>query len=78
MLEGVAESCSVLDFALLAVTASGTEVWPDASGSDVANVVMAKIQKLIFNRPGHFPMAANVVGAAFVACPRRGILFHAA
>lgn len=37
------ESCSVVEFESLAVPASWNEIWPDASGREVASVVNAKI-----------------------------------
>jgi hypothetical protein len=58
-----AESCSVVDFEPLAVTASWTEVWPDASGSEVASAVTAKI----WNVPIQAALAKH--GAVFL--PKR-------
>ncbi len=60
-----AESCSVVDFESSAVTASWTEVWPDANGSEVARVVLAKI----WNAPIQAALAKH--GAAFL--PKRVI-----
>jgi hypothetical protein len=57
------ESCSVLDFEPLAVTASWTELWPDSGGGEVARVVTAKI----WNAPIQAALAKH--GAVFL--PKR-------
>ncbi len=57
------ESCSVLAFEAVAVTASWTELWPDAGGGEVARVVTAKI----WNAPIQAALAKH--GAVFL--PKR-------